>query len=214
MIKTKHLFRFLAGPALFAMALPIQIMRAEVVTFSGLSGGDNTPFTSYTEGNYTVTPLTSNNWYQDDTAYGNPAPSIYDGPIGNVSAATVQVTGHGDFTWQSLDYSSNNGAAYYNVRGLLGGVQQFDEAGGLAGVFSPFHFTTLTGTDPSTVIDTLDITFIPPVGYAPPTSINLDNIRVSSVPEPESLSLLGAGFATLLAGLVRRRFKGSAADRN
>jgi hypothetical protein len=203
MVKTMQVFRFSSGLVLLAMTLPVHIMRAEVITFSGLSGGDNTPFPAYTEGNFTVTPLT-NNWYQDDTAYGNPAPSIYDGPIGNVAVATVQITGHGDFTWQSFDYSSNNSAAYYDIRGFLGGVQQFNETGGLAGVFSPFHFITLTGTEGSTGIDTLDITFIPPVGYAPPTSINLDNIRVSSVPEPGSISLLGIGFTALIAGLSRR----------
>jgi len=193
---------------LLAMAVPIQVAKADVITFSGLHAGNDAPFTAYTEGKFTVTPLTSN-WYEDDTIYGNPAPSIYDGPIGGAGLATVQVTDHGDFTWQRLDYSSNNGPGTYDVEGLLGGVEQFNEVGGLAAVFGPFGFTTLTSADSTKVIDTLDITFIPVVGIPGPTTINLDNIAATSVPEPGSLPLLTASLAGLTFGLCRRSSKRS-----
>src|SRR5271165_1532742 len=49
------------------------------ITFSSLPGPNLAPYTGNTEGDFTVTP-TSGTWLQG-TFYGNPAPSIIDGPI-------------------------------------------------------------------------------------------------------------------------------------
>jgi len=190
------------GFGLFALSLSLSmnVAKADVVTFSGLSGGNGTPFTTYTEGRFTVTPITDD-WFQAEV-YGNPLPSIFDGPVGSPGLATIRITGSADFTWQSIDYSSNSGPSIYNIEGLLDGVPQFDETGTLKAQFAPFGFTTLGGVHSGTLIDTLDITVNPNiVGVPPPTSINLDNIVLSPVPEPGSLVLLGP----VLLGLIRFR---------
>ncbi len=207
---------FLFILAALAMTLSTSVARADVITFSGLSGGNNTPFTTYTEGSFTVTP-TFGSWFQDDTLYGNPAPSIYAGPIGSPVSAEILVTGTGDFTWSSVDYSSNNGIALIQVIGELGGVVQFSEADFVAASLPPgFGFSTLnaTGTDSSAVIDSLYIAVAPAIPNGGPltpttTSINLDNINLSPIPEPGSLLLLGSG----LAGVIIARRKAVAVRR-
>jgi hypothetical protein len=202
----KHLNWRGLGLTMFAMILSVNLAKADVISFSGVPA-DGSAFTTYTEGSFTVVSTTGS-WFT--SSFGNPSPSIFDGPIGGPGLATIKVTGVANFTWASVDYASNNGPSSYNIQGFLGGVSQFDEIGTLVADGPPFGFTTLTGTDSSKVIDTLFITVNPNIaGVPPPTSINLDNIVVTTprsaptVPEPESFVLIGTG----LVGLVRfRRF--------
>jgi PEP-CTERM motif len=175
------------------------IATADTVTFSGLPGPTDSPFTTYTEGTFTVSSV-GGNWFQG-LIYGNPAPSIYDGPIGQPGDATVEVTDSaGLFTFSSLDYSSNNGPGRYDIKGMLGATMEFDQTGALVGSFPPFGFTTLDSLFPNTQIDSLFIEVFPSDGV---TSINLDNIVVNTVagttPEPNTWILFGTGLAGLLA---------------
>jgi hypothetical protein len=72
---------------------PSTVAKGDVITFGGLDGGNNSAFAAYTEGPFTVTPITAN-WFQNDTTYGDPAPSIYEGPLGDLGPgeAEIQVT--------------------------------------------------------------------------------------------------------------------------
>jgi uncharacterized protein (TIGR03382 family) len=187
--------------ALFAGVCGGRVLADTTITFSPQSGSTGDPFVSDTESGFTVVPTTSGNWFQSQ-AFGNPAPSIFDGPIGNPSIASIEVTDGGGFTFKSLDQSSNNGDSDFSITGSAGGTAEFTETGVFANSSpSGFSFTTYSSTvgDSSVPIDTLDITITPTGG---PTSVNLDNIVLGSVPEPTSISL-GLGLAAL--GLQRRR---------
>ena len=82
-------------------------LHATTITFSSLSGANLSPFTIDTEGGFTVIP-TLGTWLQGHV-YGNPAPSILDASFLNPGRAEISVTyGGGLFTFNSLDFSSNN----------------------------------------------------------------------------------------------------------
>jgi len=170
--------RWLAVAA-FLMTLTVSVGRADVVTFSGLAGANGSGFTTYTEGTFTVTP-TLGSWFQGQI-YGNPTPSIFDGPAFSPGNATIMVTDSaGLFTFGAVDYSSNNGASTFDIMGFLGGVLQFDQSGGLVASLPPFFGFTTLASGFSNSIDTLFIKVLPGAGV---TSINLDNINVTTVPQ-------------------------------
>jgi len=173
------------------------------LTFSPQTGLNGANFVSDTELGFTVVPTTANNWFQGQM-YGNPTPSIFDGPIGSPSVATIEVTrGGSQFSFDSIDYSSNNGPSDYTITGILDDDTVFTETGTFPGVNPPFSFSTyFAGVDDSmTPIDTLDVTVTPLAGN---TSVNFDNIGLGTlvgVPEPASASIL-VGMVAL--GLRRR----------
>lgn len=198
---------FFAVPFAFALVLVLQASAGFAqpgtgITFSGLSGPNLAPFIGDTEGGFVVMP-TSGTWLQA-TIYGNPGPSIVDGPVNAPGIGVIQVTdGAGFFTFQGFDFSSNNGDSAYVVQGFQGATLAYQETGTLAGTFGPFSFSTLHTSDPSVAVNGLLIEVIP---GSSATSVNLDNIEVLSVisaPEPGGTLLLGLG----LAGIVLLRAK-------
>ena len=176
------------------------------ITFIGLSGPNLSPYTGSIEGNFAVTP-TSGTWLES-TIYGNPGASIFDGPVNSPGPAVIQITDNaGNFTLSSFDFSSNNGNSLYIVQGFQGGTLAYEQTGELPGTFGPFSFSTLVTADPAVAIDGLLIGIIPQTAT---TSVNLDNIEVSTVPlvvvpEPASYALWGGGFGLL--SLIRLRTK-------
>lgn len=167
------------------------------ITFSGLPGPNLAAFTGAAEGGFAVTP-TSGNWLQA-MIYGNPGPSILDGPVNAPGIGVIQVTdGAGLFTLGGFDFSSNNGDSTYDIEGFQGASLAYQETGTLGGTFGPFSFSTLHAADPAVPVNGLLIEVIP---GASTTSINLDNIQVVSVPESGGIPLLGLG----LAGIIRLR---------
>lgn len=164
------------------------------ITFSTLTGTNGAPYSGDTEGDFTVTP-TDGNWFQS-RAYGNAPPSIYDGPINSPRVGSLLITDSaGLFTLTSFDFSSNNGNSTYDVQGYHGASLAYEETGNLPGSFPPgFGFQTIYDTHASVPIDGLIIVISPGTGV---TSVNLDNIMVSTIPEPAGLGLLGVGLALL-----------------
>jgi hypothetical protein len=175
------------------------------ISFSSLPGPNGAPYSGHSEGDFTVTP-TATNWFQSLT-YGNPAPSILDGPIGSPGIGVVLVTDNVDlFVFGALDYSSNNGNSSYDIQGYLGPTLMYHQTGALAASFTPFSFNTLLSTDPEVRIDALLIEFFPGPGV---TSINLDNIRVTTIPEPSAFLVLSAGVVVGLLARARTAQKAS-----
>jgi hypothetical protein len=177
---------------------------AAVISFSGLFGANASPFTTYTESGYTVTP-TVGTWLQAQ-AFGNPIPSIYT-RIEDGIDGTIRITG-GTFSFTSADFASNNGGGSYSFLGELKGSTVFAAGGSLTGHSGPFLFDTIGSGNAAASIDTLTIHIAP---VSSPTSINIDNIVLSStfsdtaVPEPATGLLLLAGMAGAMA--LRQRKK-------
>jgi len=76
---------------------------ATPITFSGLVG-NGLPFTTYTEGGFTVTP-TVGSWFQ--ALFGNPGPSIgAGGDFHGPGVDSISVTDGGKpFTFSALDFA-------------------------------------------------------------------------------------------------------------
>lgn len=174
------------------------------ITFDGvLSSGF--PGSAYTEGGFTVT-ATEGTWFEAPI-YGNPAPSIFAGPIGSPTVSTIEVTG-GSFTFAGLDISSNNGSSDYSFTGFLGATLVYSLVGAAPVSSAPsFGFTSLLSG--STV--TMDRLVVTITAGQSVTSVNIDNILVTAapvgVPEPATLALVGFGLLGL-AAVARRRAAG------
>ena len=149
---------------------------------------------TYTESGYTVTP-TIGSWLEAHS-FGAPIPSIYLADFHGNPFGSISVTGPGQFTLDTLDLAAEISGVGYEVRGFKEGLQQFSFSGSEVAT-GAFH--TLASSS-KLAIDTLIID----VASGGPGSINIDNIHVSAVPEPEtwSLALVGLG---LTAWMARRR---------
>jgi hypothetical protein len=170
------------------------------ISFSSLAGPNGALYAGHTEGDFTVSP-SAGDWFQA-LVYGNPVASIF-APTNGSGNAKLLITDNVDlFNFGSLDFSSNNGQSTYDIQGFLDGDLMYHDTGNLAASFNPFSFNTLLSTDPALQLDSLliQINFGPGV-----TSINLDNIRVVTVPEPTSCMLLGGGAVALLLRRGSRR---------
>ncbi len=92
------------------------------------------------------------------------------------------------FTWNSFDFSCNNGRCEIIVTGFLGGLEQFDAADALSATNGFVQSPNFYGFS-SRPIDALDIQ-VSNDGSNATSAIYIDNVVVNPVPEPGSLLLL------------------------
>lgn len=207
----KKLVSTCASAAFVAAVLSTpSIARADVITFDNLPAG-NIDGLSYTEAGYTVVfnehyGAPYGDWYS--SAYGNPGPSpaIFPSFPSASTDLTFTISRGGEyFSFDSFDYSSNNGegVGYMDGGPFIPGVGfPFFQSFSLAPSMPPdFGFKTVYSDDHEVKMDLLyfELGNIDPAT----TSINLDNIRLhtGAVPEPASMAVLGLA----LAGLIARR---------
>lgn len=187
--------------AFVACSLGAGIANASVITFNSLSGGNFDPFTGTTEGNFTVTP-TEGDWFVGQL-FGNPTPSIFAGPISQLTTSSINVTENTTklFTFASVDLTSNAArGSEFSIQGFLNNQLVLSTTGTIDLNNS---FTTIPSTNSQQILDSLQIILTP----APEvSSLNLDNINVTTaVPEPSNFGgLFGLG---MLSIFVLRRNK-------
>jgi hypothetical protein len=173
---------------------------ATIITFGGLNGANGSPFTTYSESGFTVSP-TLGTWFQGQL-FGNPIPSIFSSPqSGSPATDAVTVTEGGSlFAFSALDLAANNGNVNFTFTGLRSAATVFSVTGIEPGLFGPFAFVTVPSGVSADLIDTLVVTT-----NILGTSANIDNIVVTAaaVAEPTSVGLLTTGLALL--GFFRRR---------
>ncbi len=167
---------------------------AATITFDGLRGDTGDAFSSYNEAGFTVSARFGD--WKEAHAYGAPVPSIYVSDFHGTPFGSVEVTNGGTFSFASLDLAGDLTALGYEIAGWRGGNMVFDIAANQAAG----AFVTIGNAAAWAQIDRLTID----VSGGGPGAINLDNIRVSAVPEPESLALMMAGLG-VVGVLARRR---------
>jgi hypothetical protein len=178
--------------------------RADVVTFNGLVGANGAPFSTYTEGIFTVTP-TLGAW-QEAHAFGNPVPDIFSGS----TSAAVEVTRSpgGQFTFTSVDLGNANSIGFptYSIQGFLGASMVLSTSGSLP---ASAGFVMIGSPNTSQALDRLDIT----MNRGTTSTYNIDNIVgfAVAVPGPGQFALVVVGLvgAGIRSGL--RRYRGRAA---
>lgn len=194
-----HIALFLAICLAATIASATTTPGSFTISFSGLAGPDGTPFTApYTEGGFTVTPV-SGSWYQS-LDFGNPVPAI----SGNTDDGEIEVTDAGlsQFLFTSVDMA---GVGYhYVITGQLGDISEFTINSGSTTLST--GFTTISNPNPNTPINELLIeASLAGEGAGPATvqPFSVDNVVVGQVPEPSALVLTGLAAASL--ALFRRR---------
>jgi len=109
--------------AAFVSLLAFSAASAETISFSGITT-DRSNFSTYTEGNYTVTAV-SGDWLTNTSNYGDPVPSIFDE---HTMDASIDITNNAAalFSFSGVDLGNfENVDESYTITGYLAGVEAF-----------------------------------------------------------------------------------------
>jgi hypothetical protein len=186
--------------SLLILALLPCVTQAAFITFGGLGGSTGDALLPYTENGFIVTPITGR-WMEMTTTSptpgvtGNPGPSIWE----DTFTASLEITeaSGGQFTFGSVDLWGRT--ADYTIEGLLNGTTVFTVAADIP------SDDWLTVASPSFApIDKLRISAIrDQAEYS-----NVDNIGVTTVPEPPPIVIVLGGSLLLIGacGCRHRRF--------
>ena len=203
--------RLLAAGALATSSISAQ---AAAIGFDDLTGGQNDPFYFYTEDGFMVFPAGGEPWVQN-VVYGKPAPSvIFHRPREApelFAGMFVRAEDLSDFTFSAVDLYSSVTPIPYRFIGYDENVPVFDVYGTMPNTFG--QFMTALNPNGDVLIDLLYIELVNPFVALGGNPVGFDNVVVSlanQVPEPGSLTLALAAFASL-AGVIspRRRTRGA-----
>jgi hypothetical protein len=186
--------------------------RANLITFSTAPSGDG--FTGpVTEDGFTYSTLSGGLYVN---RWGDPGQDMEGNEGGGGGVLNIVSATSLDFYFTSLDYSAYNslgtGTQTLTVSGYLGGVLEGTDTYILANttVFNPSYDNwTLEGANnlAGVKIDDLQITLNAGFDVGAPGAFqeSIDNVDLSSVPEPAAWAMLLAGFAGLGLALRARR---------
>lgn len=190
---------------------PMALAADLTIDFNGIAGSNGSPFTSYTQSGFTVSP-SSGSWLEDSN-FGNPAPYIYFiAPGGSTMTSGITIADGGtQFAFRSIDLYSSTTSIPYSLTGLLNGAMVFSASGTVPNTFG--SFAQVNNPYSTALIDTLEVNVTNPAAPCCSNPVGLDNIALitasTSTPEPGALPLLLIGFslssAFVLADASRNR---------
>ncbi len=162
---------------------------ADVITFNSLTGSNRDPYYGHVEGTFLVEPTVG--IWREAHRFGNPIPDIFGRSDTGIVETTENTTGL--FTFDGVDLGDAlDGGVAYEIDGFLGGLLVLS----IDGTVDVGGFVTIPSPDRNQTLDLLRITM-----HRGLVTYNIDNINVTTVPEPATAALLFFG----LAVLTRRR---------